>query len=236
MAGHGKRFSDAGYRIPKYLIEANNKTLLQYSIESLPIEIADSIIFIALEEHVDRYNLKSIISNILGNKAYQIIKLKSTTRGQAETVLMAKDYINPNTDLVIYNIDTYFESSSLKNLLLDKKEKYDGILGTFKSTENKWSFAKLDNNDLFVLQTTEKEPISDNALTGMYHFTSANDFLNVANYCIQNNVQFKNEFYIAPMYNILIEQGKKFVLDVVDNLIPLGTPEDVDNFKILSSK
>lgn len=51
MAGRGSRFVKEGYTLPKFMIEVKGKTLFEYSLESLPLEIADKIIFICLEEH-----------------------------------------------------------------------------------------------------------------------------------------------------------------------------------------
>ena len=35
MAGIGRRFQEAGYQMPKYMIEAHEKTLFEWSMESL---------------------------------------------------------------------------------------------------------------------------------------------------------------------------------------------------------
>ena len=61
MAGRGQRFIDDGYKIPKYLIKVKNKTLLQWSIDSLPLDLATKILFIILQEHEDEYNISSFI-------------------------------------------------------------------------------------------------------------------------------------------------------------------------------
>lgn len=230
MAGHGKRFKQAGYKIPKYLIEVKGKKLLQYSLDSLPLELSTNLIFIALKEHQEEFNIKNEISEILQSENFKLILLDDVTDGQAQTVLAAKDKIDVTKDLVIYNIDTYFQSKTLKSVLLDKKLKKDGILGTFKSTGSNWSFAKTDAKGV-VTETAEKTPISNNALTGFYHFTNAKDFIEVVEYFVSKKEKYKNEYYVAPMYNRLIEQGRSFVLDFVDDFIALGTPEEVKVFE-----
>lgn len=230
MAGLGSRFKKDGYNLPKYMIEVKGKTLFEYSISSLPILIADKLIFICLKEHgkdlvTDFIKLKVKHNNL------EIIFLDEVTRGQAETVHKAKNYINGNDELLIYNIDTYFKSNTLKEKLQNIELKQDGILGAFidESNDDKWSFAKLNGHNN-VIETTEKEKISDFALTGLYHFRKASDFLEIAEDWINNNKTVRNEFYIAPMYNDLVKQGKHYVLDVVDDFIPLGTPEEVRSF------
>ena len=81
MAGHGNRFKGAGYKIPKYLIEVKGKKLLEYSLESLPLELATNIIFIALKEHQDKFDINQKIKEILNNKAFNLVLLDDVTEG-----------------------------------------------------------------------------------------------------------------------------------------------------------
>jgi NDP-sugar pyrophosphorylase family protein len=240
MAGKGSRFIKAGYELPKYMIKVKGRTLLEYSLLSIPLEIISKIIFIGLREHDTEYALRSFINSLVEKickekqlaLSIHIILLDEITRGQAETVYLAKEHIPDDEDLIIYNIDTYFQSKSLKEILLDKRKKADGVIGAFNLTgkDDKWSFASTDEKGK-VLKTTEKVQISQNALTGFYHFAKAKEFFDVAEYCINNLILTKNEFYIAPMYNNLIKQGKNYKLNIADVFHPLGTPEDVERFK-----
>lgn len=231
MAGEGSRFKKDGFKIPKYMVKSKQKTLFEHSIESLPIELADKLIFVCLKEH-EKFLVSSFIKDRVVHNNIHIVLLNEVTKGQAETVYMAKQFINENDELLIYNIDTFFHSNRLREILLDNNIKKDGLLGAFidKTKDEKWSFAKINKNK-YVVQTAEKKKISDFALTGMYHFTRAGDFLNTAKTWIENGVMVKNEYYIAPMYNDLIKQGKQYVLDIADEFIPLGTPKDVKNFE-----
>ncbi len=225
MAGRSSRFFEAGYKVPKYLIEVKGRTLLEYSLSSLPLSIADNIIFIALNEHIKNYSLNSYLKKIVPFK-FQIVGLERVTRGQAETVLTAESLVAMNKDLIIYNIDTFFYSANLEKTLLSESKK-DGILGAFIDERPIWSFAEIDTETNIVKKTAEKEVISKFALTGFYHFSEANFFFKAAREAIKTNNSVLNEFYVAPLYNSLIRQGLKFTLDFVDEFIPLGTPEDL---------
>ena len=235
MAGRAKRFFENGYNIPKYMINAKGKTLFEYSLSSLPLDLATKIIFVALAEHEYKYRLTDFIADkikIMGiRSAIEIVLLEEVTRGQAETVLKAEKFIEPEQDLIIYNIDTYFSSPGLRQKILDKSLKKDGIISAFylDNPDDKWSYASVDKEGI-VTKTTEKIPISNYPLTGMYHFSKSDDFVEVAKNYIENNRRDKNEFYIAPMYNDLISNGKQFVIDVTEEFIPLGTPEDLKEF------
>jgi dTDP-glucose pyrophosphorylase len=233
MAGLGSRFIKAGYIIPKYMIEVKNNSLFYHSLNSLPCEIAKQVIFIALQEHENKFNVKEFIKSEckkLKIKKIKIILIPEITKGQSETALVVQKYINNDEEILIYNIDTAFESSTLKTYLLSND--CDGYFGVFtlNSKDDKWSFAKIDNNGIIV-ETAEKIQISNYASTGLYHFTKAKDFYDVAKSRIENELKEANEYYIAPLYNDLIKKNKKFKLDIASKFIPLGTPEDVEKFK-----
>jgi len=242
MAGLGTRFARAGYALPKYMLPVEGATLFEYSLGSLPLEPARKIIFIALKEHQERYGLEAFISSALdrlcGGAAFrpdfELVLLAAPTRGQAETVMKAKDAVPPGCELAIYNIDTRFASATLLEKLAGPGKK-DGVLGSFKLkvADPKWSFAKLGPDGL-VSAVAEKIQISDNALTGLYHFTDAGDFFSAAAAALA--APLPGEHYVAPLYNTLIAAGRQFVLDEVGSLTPLGTPEDVERLTAYDRK
>lgn len=228
MAGKGQRFIDAGYTLPKMLIKAKGKTLLEWSVDSLPLELCTNLIFIGLNEHKNTFGLDKFIESKYRNRVKLIqIYIDDITRGQAETVLCAESILESENPLLIYNIDTTFNSKSLINKL--QSQNIDGVLGSFISDSPKYSFAKT-NTDNFVTEVAEKTVISNYALTGLYHFAKTSDFIGVAKEAIINNELIKNEFYIAPLYNKLIAKGKKYIIDQVDELHVLGTPEELNTF------
>lgn len=237
MAGLGTRFERAGYKLPKYMISAAGATLFEHSLHSLPLEPAKKIVFVALKSHQDDYGLEEFINSSLSKLAggadlrppLEIILLDTPTRGQAETVMKARAAVSAGAELAVYNIDTRFNSDTLLEKLSNSEKKLDGVIGSFRlsAKDEKWSFARL-GPDGAVTMTAEKKQISNNALTGFYHFTSADDFFNAASEAVFTGNKQAGEFYVAPLYNSLIAAGRKFVLDEARSMIPLGTPEDIE--------
>ena len=235
MAGKGKRFKDNGMTKPKFMIKVKNKSLFEWSLDSLPLDISKKIIFICLEEHETNFNVSEFIKNIMKEKypnvKYDLAYLENTTGGQAETVLKVKHLVDPDSSLIIYNIDTHFVSTRLKQKILTlKNKKIDGILGCSESNDENLSFVKL-NQDGFVSQIKEKEKISNLASTGLYIFSNAKQFIETTEEIIQKNIKVKDEFFISGIYNTLLKSGKKFVVDVAEEFIPLGTPDDIKKFE-----
>ena len=235
MGGEGKRFRDSKFEKPKLMIKTKNKTLLEWAIQSLPLDFAHKIFFIIRKNDEQNFRVKEFIKKIMKEKfsniKFEILLLSKNTRGQAETVLNCKKYINNDRGLLIFNNDTYFKSTRLKSRLLSmRNQNIDGILGIFNSNNPEYSFVKIDNENK-VIKTKEKKVISNFASTGMYIFSKGSDFIKSVEYAIEEEILSKNEFYISELYNILIKEGKKFTVDIADEFVTLGTPEDIKKFE-----
>ena len=229
MAGRGSRFAQRGYQMPKWRIEVRGKSLLEWSVDSLPLDQCGKLIFVGLKEHQPRYSLTTYVEQRYADLAeVRVILLNEVTRGQAETVLMAKDEIDTDAGLLIFNSDTRFSSSTLRENL--NRRDVDGVIGAFTSSAERFSYARL--NEGFVVETAEKKVISPHALTGLYHFSSARDFIRVAEARVASGVMDKGEFYVAPLYNDIIASGRnRFIIDTASSIDILGTPEEVESFE-----
>ena len=105
----------------------------------------------------------------------------------------------------------------------------DAIVWTFNDVHPKWSFVKTNSRG-FCTEVAEKKPISDIATCGIYWYRKGSDFVKSAEQMIQKDIRVKNEFYIAPVYNELIGQGKTLVPFFVHKMHGVGTPEDLNNY------
>jgi len=228
MAGEGSRFANAGYTFPKPLIDVNGKPMIQTVVENLSFDA--TYIFLVRKSHLERYEgLKSTLTTISKGKI-EIVEVEELTEGAACTALLAKKFINDDEDLLIANSDQYITYSpqnfvSMKNHCSDT----DGIVFTFNATHPKWSFVKTDTQGV-ITRVEEKNPISDIATCGIYWYRKGADFVEYAEKMIKKNVRVNNEFYIAPVYNELIADGKKLLPFYVHNMWGLGTPEDLNNY------
>ena len=234
MAGKGARFTEAGFKLPKMLLKAQGKTLLQWSLDSLPLHLSEVVVFVGLSSDEKLYSMQRMIENLYPELNSKFIFIDHFTRGQAETASLALRYCRQGAPLVIFNIDTCFGSSTLAGQLQDSEA--DGILGSFVNTEDRFSFAALDKEGKYVVDVREKEVISNNALTGLYHFRKIKDFEDSFEFQLRNNLTVKGEYYIAPLYNQLIAQGKKIVLDHVTWHYILGTPPEYRAFASIDAR
>jgi len=237
MAGLGTRFLRAGYTLPKYMLKVRGTTVFEHSLRSLPLEPASKLVFVALKAHKEEHGLEAFLDGALRRLGCaaprELVLLDGPTSGQAETVLKARACVPAGAELAIYNIDTHFRSAALAGALADPAKKRDGVIGAFtlKERDPKWSFAAL-RPDGAVAATAEKEQISENALTGLYHFTRAEDFFRVAAAALAAGATTRGEHYVAPLYNALIAEGRTFALDLAEVIVPLGTPEDLQKAEL----
>jgi HAD superfamily hydrolase (TIGR01509 family) len=225
MAGAGSRFTQAGYTFPKPLIEVNGKPMIQVVVDNLNIDA--HYVFIVQEEHFHKYNLKQVLNLI--KPGCDIVTINGITEGAAVTTLLAKEYINSNEPLLIANSDQVVEWNSNECLYAFDADEIDGGILTFKATHPKWSYAKI-GDDGFVSEVAEKNPISDNATVGIYYWKHGSDYVKYAEDMIQKDIRTNNEFYVCPVFNQAIKDGKKIRVKEIEKMWGIGTPEDLNYY------
>jgi len=222
MAGDGQRFIDAGYNVPKFLINIFGKTMIENVINSLGI--GGNYIYIVQKKHYDKYNLNDLLNSI--TPGCNIIQLENKTDGAARTILHAEELINNDSPLIIFNSDQIIEwkSESFQNFI---KNDIDGAIVTFKAKGPKWSYVKTNDAGL-ISEVAEKKEISDDATAGIYYWSKGADYVFSAKEMIQKNIKINNEFYVAPVYNEAILNNKKIYPFPLKKMWGVGTPEDLE--------
>jgi len=227
MAGAGSRFQTAGYTFPKPLIDVRNKPMIQVVVESMNIDA--HFIYIVQKEHREKYNLDTLLNLITPDCT--IVEIEGITEGAACSTLLAKEHINTDSPLIITNSDQFIEWNSTEFMYQMNEKDFDGGIVSFPATHPKWSFAKTDDNNI-VLEVAEKNPISNKATAGIYYWKSGSDYVRYAEQMIEKDIRVNNEFYVCPVYNEAIQDGKQiYNFDIEANCMwGLGTPEDLNYY------
>ena len=228
MAGEGKRFKNAGYTVQKPFIDIKGKTMLEWSLESLYIEGAR---FILIARTPQLLGYEHIMERIQKKYPCVIVPVESLTEGMASSVLLAAEHINTEDPLLIGACDQTVDVPMGEFVGDARSRKLAGSLMTFYSQHPKWSYAKVDEQG-FVVETKEKSPISTHANVGIYYFERGRDFVNAAQRMIVQNDRVNSEFYVAPVYNYVIQSRAKVgIYEIKESRMHgLGTPEDVQEF------
>jgi len=224
IAGRAQRFLDAGYTMPKPLIMSKDKHIIDWSMSSFDTSECN-VIFAVRLEHINNFSIDDILREKFGNDI-KIVVIDRVTDGSVSTCLLAKEHIDNDLPLIIYTPDVYFENRFSPSSI---PEDLDGHLLTFKANSPAHSYVELDEDNL-ALRTAEKEVISQNAAVGVYYYRTGKMFVEYAEEMISKNIRTKGEFYICPMYNLMIRDGAKVGIHQVEKMHVLGTPAELEFF------
>lgn len=224
IAGKAQRFLDAGYSMPKPLIMAKGKHIIDRAMSSIKYQ-GHRLIFIVRQDHIYNFGIDEILKQKFGNDIV-VIPVDHITEGAACTCLLAEKYIYNDEPLLIYTPDVYFEPQFDPDTIA---KEIDGLILTFKANSPAHSYVLLDENQK-IIKTAEKEVISNNAAVGVYYFRSGFGFVDAAKLMIANNKKINNEYYICPIYNEFNYDNYNFRIHEVSKMHVLGTPQELEFF------
>lgn len=241
-AGEGQRFKNEGYDLPKPLIEVlegsekvygNRMTMLSYVLNDISHYDFKTAIFLFQKKHFGQYpRLFDETLKDCSIKNKEVILVDKLTDGAACTALLAKNLINNNDPLVITDCDHIIDDPPdvlQKGCTFFQRKNADAGLWCHLADHPKWSYTRVKDGQ--AIEIIEKQVISDLANTGDYYFKKGSDFVEAAERMIAKNDRTKGEFYISGVYSYLIADGKKVLPYMVNEMIGLGTPEDLENYK-----
>ena len=232
LAGSSELFEKAGYPYPKPLIEIKGKPMIQWVAESVKeMPHPYQFIFIIKESDAQKFHLDNTLK-LIDNNA-EIIKIKNETKGGLCSVLMAADKIADDDALLILNSDQIIDKNLLEFDQIWKENKSDVGLVTFPSIHPRWSYILAEGDR--VIQTAEKNPISQNAIAGYYYFSSARDFLKYSFQTIINDANVNGLYFISSVINEYILDNKKVHYHPItkEDYHSLYTPKLVGEFENL---
>jgi len=227
MAGEGSRFAKEGYTFPKPLIDVKGKPMIQTVVENLDFDC--EYIFLVRKEHIEQYNGMVDTLDRITNGKFKYVTVDGLTEGAACTALLAEEHIDNDEDLLIANSDQFIEYEPQNFNMLKNLTGVDAMVYTFNAVHPKWSFVKTNSRG-YITEVAEKKPISNIATCGIYWYRYGSDFVKYAKQMIDKDIRVNNEFYIAPVYNELIEDGKTLIPFYVSEMWGIGTPEDLRRF------
>ncbi len=221
-AGLGLRFSNAGYKTPKPLIDVNGIPMIEASNLCVGFHCKEPIAITQPKMAKD-----------IRKAGFKTIVIERPTEGAACTLLLSEKFLNPGKPLCICNSDqivSYDWISAARKLSYS-----DGVIITFESDDPKWSYVSIDeesdNEDyVYVNKVAEKKVISSHATCGIYLWRKAGDFFDCARAMIRKNIRVNGEFYVCPVYNEAIARGMKISIEQASSMDGLGTPEDLEKY------
>jgi NDP-sugar pyrophosphorylase family protein len=259
MAGLGTRFQKVAdtnpeYKKPKPFILVRDTPMVRWATGALPFiehpgQIVTSsikvtpkdLIFIVLKEHNDVYNLEQGLKEIYSD-AITVIIQPERFNGASKTTALARHLVDPEEDIIITDSDHYFDGAPLEEAIIKNKgTDVAGIIPVFTPPNDgipRWSYSLTEESGTRILNVGEKDralmEAGAFANIGAYYFSKAKYFFETSERAIRENRssgdEGKKEFYIAPNYQDLLNEGKHVEAAILPEVWGLGTPSDLEYF------
>ncbi|MDB5178154.1 MAG: hypothetical protein JWN01_97 [Patescibacteria group bacterium] len=232
MAGRGSRFAKIGYKTPKPLIEVDGQPMFLKALSSFDaIEAPKAYTIIIRKEHDEQYDLQKQLKAKLPEA--NIVMTDEEPIGATRDALRAEPHLEADDGVIFMDCDFWFASQAYNHMVEDslsgKADIAAGLL-TFESTDPRYSFVQTDDQG-FAIRTAEKVAISNRAIWGAYYFGRASVFVDAANKLLAQPLTAElKEYYISPLFNMILQGGGQVQTAPVGEFGSFGTPEELDKY------
>ncbi len=220
MAGRGTRVRPHSHTTPKPLLPVAGTMIVERIVETfsrtLDREIKDIVYILgpdfgreireALEEMSHRHNTKAIF------------KVQERALGTAHAVACAEEQLSG--EVIIVFADTLFDTADKVSV-----DDADSVIW-LKEVEDPSRFGVAVHQGETITEFVEKpsEPISNQAIIGVYYFKEGAALAEEIDYLIEHNVTgHGNEYQLTDALDRLLQKGKLFKKATVDEWLDCGT-------------
>jgi len=240
MAGEGRRFKEAGFKLPKPLIGVDKKAMVVQACGCLPA--ASRWIFICRSEHCRDFGLDKILRENF--KPCEVVIIDNPTQGAVCTCLCADSVIPDEEELLISACDNAmrWDRPGYERLLKDGS--VAAVIWTFrnnatvKRNPRMYGWVAVDGSGLAKKVSCKVpisgNPVNDHAIVGTFYFRKGRYFKEAARALIRKDRRVNNEFYVDELMNELIEAGMKVAVFEIDKYVCWGTPDDLKAYEYWS--
>ncbi|MFO0831872.1 MAG: hypothetical protein U0637_08505 [Phycisphaerales bacterium] len=241
MAGLYKRFRDAGYATPKFLLPFQGRTTLAHVVQEMVLSPGSRGVFqhvVCIANQRD-YASESAIQSVLGamdlaaHGVRTFLAWVPDTRGQAHTASLGVDELEHRLGrsaltqpVLFHNIDTILIGRDYKRVR-DTLLTSDGYIDCIDSEAPQYSYVVTAPHEPSVaIDVREKVVLSRHATTGLYGFRSAEAYRSWA-----QGVDYTKEFYISDVYRAMLRAGKRVIINTSNEghrTIIVGTPAEYE--------
>ncbi|MEW5989378.1 MAG: nucleotidyltransferase family protein, partial [Chloroflexota bacterium] len=218
LAGFGTRMRPHTWSRPKPLLKVAGNTVVGHLLDLMRDVTTEEVIFVV------GYKGEQIEAWIRQN--YPHLKTHFVTqadpRGQAHAVWLCRDYLQEDHDVVVAFGDGIIDAD-YAHFAADHA---DGVLLVQEVDDpRRFGIAMRDENG-YVTRCVEKPVTTDQkmAIVGINWFRSGRQLLGALETVLQNENPFKGEYWMVDAYNVMLEQGARFVTRPVLEWEDAGTP------------
>lgn len=221
MAGFNTRFHDAGFDIPKYLLQWGNQTVIHEILKRLTTDYTFEQIILMANKRDIYFKPQLTIATAEFSPTISYI---GDTIGQAHTAAIAARTITTDIPFLIHNADTVLVDRNLtdiNNAMLSN----DAYIDVFTATSPEYCYITADKNK--VTNISEKNTISTFASSGLYGFKNAAVYLENYEKTLLNYTN--KEVYISDVLSNMLQNNMNIEInDITTNqsTIVIGSPKE----------
>ena len=238
MSGFGERFRNAGYEVPKPLIQVNKFKIIEHVVKMFSDD--DEFIFICNKDHLsnNKWGLEKILRNTCSK--FNILSIEPHKLGPVYAVLKAKHLINPSEPVVVNYCDftCYWDWEKFKKKVLETQ--FIGAIPAYKGFHphslGVTNYAYIRERDQIFIDIKEKEPFTDNrmneyASSGTYYFRTGKILIESFEETIKRDLNVNGEYYVSLAYKIISEKYKNIYIYPIEHFMQWGTPQDLKEYQ-----
>ena len=200
----------------KALYQIHGKPLLQYALESRPwSESVSHYTFVLHDCEESRLFAADYLA--CWYEGCSIVYISKFSKGAAISSLagisLIKDFDQP---IIIDLADIVYKSRASIVAVFGGNLGIGGVALSFQSSNPQYSYLRCGEGNK-VVEAAEKRLISDRASAGTYIFRDSSIFLRAVAHALENhqNQTHNGLFYVCPLFNGVLAQGKEVVLEPV---------------------
>lgn len=242
MTGVSKRFTDAGYDRPKFLLESEGQTVIDHVIDMFPGW--DDVVFICNALHLDDPRLALAERLLARRPGAVIVRQEEAALGPGAAVLAAREHIDPDRAVVVNYCDftCYWDADLLAERLAGGE--VEGVIpcysGYHPHMAHSTSYAYVKMAGGLVADIQEKQPWTDDpqseyASSGTYAFASGRILLDALDAQVEQQLLLKGEYYLSLTYKPLLAAGGRVEVMPLQHFMQWGTPQDFEEYRDFST-
>nr|MCU0430611.1 NTP transferase domain-containing protein [Cytophagaceae bacterium] len=235
MSGVGQRFVEAGYKVPKPLIEIDGKPIIEHVVDLFPGE--KDFIFICNATHLAETPMREVLERIAPQA--QIVEIAPHKLGPVYAVSQIIDSISDEEEVIVNYCDfgTYWNYQDF--LQHTRNRQADGAIPSYKGFHphmlGTTNYAFQRDNEQWLVQIQEKKPFTDNrmeeyASNGTYYFRKASFVKKYFSALMSRGLSLNGEYYVSMVYNLMLEAGLRISIYEIQHMLQWGTPGDVEEY------
>ena len=207
MAGGSSFFPESQSRFPKAFQEILGRPMIQVVLENLmTIPGEKRFVFVINDSDAKRYRLDNVLRMLTTNNCHIVVQ-QASTKGAVCSLLLAVKWLNHDNPILISNADQIINHDLKSIMEFFGRADIDGGIVCFDSVHPQWSYARV-TEDRKLVETAEKEPISRNAIAGLYYFARGRDFVESAMRSIIKGRSHAGLYYTSLVLNEMILENK----------------------------